>query len=377
MSYTKKHKLIAIIGIAVLIAIIMITIIFLRKIPTPHSPAVAKTVKFAVVTSAKIPESHTLSGSVQATDEAKLAAQVPGTVTALNVVLGSHVRAGELIAELDNQLINNQLNAANHNSAQASQAVRVANEQLKLAKITLDRNAALYKEGAISPYDYDKTQNNYSVAQESYQLAIAAAQAALSNAAAVSSNASYYRLTAPIDGIIAIKSVNVGDMVMPGQQLFTIEGNGAKVVDVYVPEELFKTVKIGMPIDVRSTDISVGSVQAVVIEIAPYITESSHDFKIRMQLPENFNRPVGSYVNVTINGTTTRTALLVPVSAVVERGQLTGVFVENNGVANFCIIRCGDNVFNGQYEVLSGLQQSDKVIISDTAVLFDGEKVQL
>ncbi len=375
MEYLKKHKLI---GIAAIVVIIVAISLIVWNSDKKEAIAVraVNNIKVAVIQTATIPEVYTFSGTINAVDEAKVATQVAGTILSLTATPGARVNRGQVIARIDGRMADSQASAAQHNSNQADQAVKVADEQLKLAKITQGRYSDLFKQGVISTQDFDQAQSAYAIADEAYKLALAGAQSAQSNANAVKSTAGYYDVTAPIDGVVAIKNVDIGDMVMPGQALFTIEGDGPREVTVFLPEKLFSAVVVGSNITVFENS-SHKPIAATVTEVAPLISDSTRTYKIRARLPANYSNPVGHYVTVTVSSGKTRSALLVPAAAVVERGQLTGVFVitkDNN--AAFRILRISDQPLDGSYEIFSGLQPGDQVATSGVDRLADGDKVQ-
>ncbi|MEI6285923.1 MAG: efflux RND transporter periplasmic adaptor subunit [Bacillota bacterium] len=375
MEYLKKHKLI---GIAAIVVIIVAISLIVWNSDKKEAIAVraVNNIKVAVIQTATIPEVYTFSGTINAVDEAKVATQVAGTILSLTATPGARVNRGQVIARIDGRMADSQASAAQHNSNQADQAVKVADEQLKLAKITQGRYSDLFKQGVISTQDFDQAQSAYAIADEAYKLALAGAQSAQSNANAVKSTAGYYDVTAPIDGVVAIKNVDIGDMVMPGQALFTIEGDGPREVTVFLPEKLFSAVVVGSNITVFENS-SHKPIAATVTEVAPLISDSTRTYKIRARLPANYSTPVGHYVTVTVSSGKTRSALLVPAAAVVERGQLTGVFVitkDNN--AAFRILRISDQPLDGSYEIFSGLQPGDQVATSGVDRLADGDKVQ-
>ncbi|MFA6075129.1 MAG: efflux RND transporter periplasmic adaptor subunit [Negativicutes bacterium] len=375
MGYLKKHKFISIAAVVVIMAVVALVVWNSDKKTTSAVRAV-NNIKVAVIQTATIPEVFNFSGTIHAVDEAKVAAQVAGTILSLTATPGARVNRGQVIARIDGRTADSQANAAQHNSNQAEQAVKVAGEQLKLAKITLGRYSELFNQGVISPHDFDQAKSAYAIADEAYKLALAGAQSAQSNANAVKSSAGYYDVTAPIDGVVALKNIDVGDMVMPGQALFTIEGDGPREVAVFLPETLFSALQIGSNITVFENN-NPKPIMATVTEVAPLISDTTRTYKIRARLPADYNTPVGHYVNVAVNSGKKRSALLVPAAAVVERGQLTGVFViTRNNNAVFRILRISDQPLAGSYEIFSGLQPGDKVATSGVDRLADGNKVQ-
>lgn len=368
----RKHLKLTVAGILILITTVIVIISVQKPALHNNKPRELSGQKIFTAKTEKITDYYTISGTVRAKDEARMAAQVAGTVMAVYAVPGDVVKAGQILARLDGKMADTQARASEHAAVQAGQAANVAAEQLKMARITLDRYSDLLAQKVVSQQDYDRIKNEYEVANETYKLSQAAARSAQANAEAAGTAARYFDVLAPLDGVVAQKQVDAGDMVMPGQALFAIDGSGAKEVEFFLPENMFPLVHRNDAIVVKDY---LTTVEGRVKEIAPHISDSTRTFKVRASLPGCFTTPAGQYVQIAVKNGNNRSALLIPESALVQRGQLAGAYVIDSGnIALFRILRIGDLPVNGQIEVLSGLAAGERVAVYSDA-LQDGIKV--
>jgi len=161
----------------------------------------------------------------------------------------------------------------------------------------------------------------------------------------------------------------VGSMANPGVPLLVIEDTSRFRVEAYVDERLSSKLKIGMPVHVVP-DTTGQRMAGTVTEIAPAVDPASRTFLIKIDLKEPSLRS-GLYVRVMIPEGK-RKALLVPRDAVVEKGQLTGVYtVDEKGVIAYRLIKTG-KLYDGRVEVFSGLKAGESIVVSDTDKAIDG-----
>lgn len=190
---------------------------------------------------------------------------------------GDTVKAGMLLAELDSSSIVAQIQEAiarreqmvaslaldRQNLNTASKNLQLAEIDYHQAQINYQRNKKLYGTSAVSEESYQNAQDAYKstgikveVAKDQIKISraqIAAGQAAIASAdaaiEAARTTAGYYRIVAPTDGVIAKRWLLPGDMVQPGQTLFTINEGKDLWVAVYLEETKFETLRLGQPAD--------------------------------------------------------------------------------------------------------------------------------
>ncbi|HUX09969.1 MAG TPA: efflux RND transporter periplasmic adaptor subunit, partial [Terriglobia bacterium] len=304
------------------------------------APATISGVAIETVHAQAGPEYYEAVGTVTPETSSVLGAEISGTVRKILVKAGDRVRRGQLLAVIDARTQQALLEAASagieesvQGLAEVRQAIQAATANRKFAEATFDRYKALLAKESVSQQEYDNAETRYlgAVANEKatearlkqMEARRRQAQAQHSTAATV---LSYSRIVSPIDGVVAAKSVDEGTVVMPGTPLLTIEDTGDFRLDANVPEKFLGLIHIG-----QSVPVTLGSEQAEgrVIEVVPSADPSTRTFIAKVALPGNCHCQSGQYGSASFAvGATTR--LLVPGAALVQRGELEGLFVVNS-----------------------------------------------
>ncbi len=172
--------------------------------------------------------------------------------------------------------------------------------------------------------------------------------------------------TAPFDGVIIEKKVEVGDAVQPGMVLLKFAYVDFLRIRAEVPVRLVSGLKRGMMIPAK---IEVGgglNIMARVSQVFPIADQSRHTVTVKFDLPKGVPGGPGMYSEIQIPDPTSTNAALpvIPQSAVVMRGSLPGVYILANGKKSLRLIRLGSPAGNGKISVLSGLQGGEDVIIN-------------
>ena len=202
------------------------------SVPGEKAPA-AKTVKAeAVPAEGEV----TVSGTVDARETAHVASRILGYVVDLKVDAGDHVKKGQLLLRIDTR-------DAAERLAQNQAALESAKAELVQAKNDFERYKALYEKQAAAKKTYDDALARYETAQAAEQRA----QAAVDEAKTL---LSYGDVTAPFDGVVSERSVNVGDLATPGRSLLTIYTPGTLELVASVGEQYSRYLKPGAPVSV-------------------------------------------------------------------------------------------------------------------------------
>ncbi len=350
------------------------------------APATVSGVAIETVHAQAGPEYYEAVGTVKPETSSVLGAEISGTVRKVLVKAGDRVRRGQLLAVIDARTEQAQLEAASagveesvQGLAEVRQSIQAATADRKFAEATFQRYKALLAKKSVSRQEYDNAETRYLGAVANERAAQARlkqmearrrqAQAQHSTAATV---LSYSRIVSPMDGVVTAKSVDEGTLVMPGTPLLTVEDTGHFRLDANVPESFLGLVHIG-----ESVPVKLGSQQAEgrIIEVVPSADPSTRTFIAKVELPRNCHCQSGQYGSASFAvGTTTR--LLVPGDALVRRGELEGLFVINpEGMAYYRLVKTG-KTFGNQVEILSGLDDGERVAVSKINQLSDGVRVQ-
>jgi RND family efflux transporter MFP subunit len=179
----------------------------------------------------------------------------------------------------------------------------------------------------------------------------------------------YAHVKAPFAGVVTGKKIDPGSMAMPGMQLLTVEDTSGFLVEAPVDEKLSAQLRAGSPVDMSIEALN-RPIRGKISEVVPSIDPMSRTFVVKVEV-SGTGLKTGLYAKVRIP-TGTRDALIVPLSSIVEKGQLNGVFVvDSKGVISYRLVRFGKQ-FGSNVEILSGLHQGDTIISSGTDNAVDG-----
>jgi RND family efflux transporter MFP subunit len=264
----------------------------------------------------------------------------------LTVSVGSRVRRGEVLIRLGTEDI-----AANRTKVEA--AVMVASAARDEAEKHAKRMDALLAQDVVPQVQRD--QAHLQLTQAESQLAMA--KASLQE---VETAGSYAAIRAPFSGEVVSRFIDQGEMAAPGIPLLVVEEAGPREGRLAVPVEAAEGLEAGSLVKV--TTLGGRSIEAPVQSVAGGADPDSKTVEIRVTLPEDW--PTGVSVTGLVPAGTTR-AVTIPLEAVVQRGQLTGVRVVSERGAALRWIRLGRAVGEDRVEVLSGLNGGDEILVSD------------
>jgi RND family efflux transporter MFP subunit len=267
-------------------------------------------------------------GTIQAVKQGTVAAQVAGNIVALLVKAGDSVKAGQVMARIDERDTQASLNRSQADLAQAD-------AQLTNARLQWERSQALKAQGFISGAALDSAQAQWKAAQA----AMAAAQAGRAQAALARSFAT---VTAPFDGKVLSTQADVGDLAAPGRPILTLYAPRPLRAVVQVPASQSDQMRMAKAAEVAvpgATDQgSTPWLKATRIVSLPGADPVSQTIEWRLDLPD-VNALPGQTVRVRFTGiqsnqasdTPATTGLTVPARAVLQRGELTAVYVVREG----------------------------------------------
>jgi RND family efflux transporter MFP subunit len=186
---------------------------------------------------------------------------------------------------------------------------------------------------------------------------------------------SYTRIRAPFDGIVTEKRVDPGALASPGMPLLTVEKSGRFRLEATLDETNLRSVKPGEPVTVLLDAVSSQRFTGKVIEAVPAADPGSRTFLVKIELPPNPGLRSGLFGRAYFTRGQ-RESLVVARTAVVDRGQLQGVFVVGpDKIAELRYVTLGKPQGDG-IEVLSGLQPGDQVILAPGSQDLSGKRVQ-
>lgn len=320
---------------------------FLTACGEAHVPEAATTgspVNGSPVEVEEIQTQVPVEGTVVATNRAEITTRMMARITDLPVNVGSQVRRGEILARLGMEDVQ-----ANREKAEA--AVRVARMAREEAAKQAARMDTLFAQDVVPLVQRDQAQLHLTQAES--QLAMA--EATLRE---VETASSYASIQAPFGGQVVARYVDVGDVAAPGMPLMVLEESGPREGKLSVPVETMGHLSVGTHLQVRTQDGR--STEAPVRAVAGGADPMSKTVEVRVTLPADW--PTGVSLSALVPVGTTQ-AVTVPASAVVRRGQLTGVRVATADGVALRWVRLGRSVDDGErVEVLSGLNPGDRIV---------------
>ena len=281
-------------------------------------------------------------GTVQAVEQAVIAAKISGIIVEIPVVLGSLVNKGDLLVKI--------------NAEEISARVLQAQAQLDQARRNLKREEKLLKQQASTPETVKSMRDMVAVARAGYREA--------------ASMLSYTTINAPFSGVITRKIANIGDLATPGTPLLHLENPDQLQVVTSIPETIAMRISPGAPLTVRIPAADT-TLDATVAEMSPVVDPRSRTLRVKINLSSSSGLRTGMFARVRIPGTE-NTTLMVPEQAIVPFGQLEKIFVVHEGKAQLRLVRTGMHE-NGQVEILSGIRAGEKIVIENNLLLVNGQ----
>ncbi len=306
------------------------------------------------------------SGVVEAVQTANISTRVMGRITDIFVKTGDRVSKGQLLARVWDE----DLKAKR---AQADAMIAEAEGAYVTAQKDYDRFSNLYQQQSATAKELDNARLQFNSAK-------ARTAAARQMRSEVNANLSYSSLTAPFPGVVTQKLAEVGSLANPGMPVLTIEQDGSFQVSATIAESDISHIHLG---DVAIMQIkSTGKwLDGKIIQVNPSSQFTGGQYIVKISIPESVKKDIytGMFASVSIpvkdTGQVKNDATLIPVSAIINRDELTGVYtVSVNNTALLRWIRLG-KAYGDKIEVISGLSKDEKFIQSSESKIYNGAPV--
>jgi RND family efflux transporter MFP subunit len=380
----KKHpRLMLSLGVAAALALLVVLY---------FAGGAAVPVESATVTTAYPSQSFTLlnaTGYVVAQRKAAVASKATGRVEWLGVTEGSQVKAGEIIARLENKDVTAAMEQAAASIKVAEANLQQGEAELTDAQAAFDRSADLLTKGFISPSAHDTATARYHRAQAAirgYQAAIGAARA---NHRAAQIAVEQTLIRAPFDGVVLTKSANIGDVVTPFSSALDAKGAAVTMADMDtleveadVSESNLHQVKLGQPCEIQLDALPDRHLRGVVQRIVPTVDRAKATVLVKVRfvdldpqvLPEMSAKIAFLEKEMAAEQRTART--VVQPDAITRRKGRSVVFLMKDEKAIETPIETGEKI-GDMVEVLQGPKTGDKVILRPGDGLGNGDKVKM
>lgn len=328
----------------------------------PQSTPV-QTVQVKDVGKVKKENSLDLYGSIEAINKVSVSSKLPGRVRKVAVENGQLVDTGEILVVLEDQdyralLITNQDN--------------LQKAQLRLSDLQADyeKYQKLLDGGAIPQRDFDKAKMAMDMAQvdcNSAQVGVDNAQLSIKETV----------VTAPIAGVVAYRSVTLGQMVSPGIPLMTLEDVSSVYALVNIKQLDLTQVKEGMAVQVMPSDDDKQVIAGTVSLISPVANQAARVFeaKVKVVNKSGILKP-GMFVKTRISLGNPEDVLTIPIYALSGKENTYYVYVAEGDQARKRLVEIGATMVD-QIEIKSGLKPGEKVIVTNVNKLKDQDQISV
>jgi RND family efflux transporter MFP subunit len=311
-----------------------------------------------------------LPANVQAFADAPIYARTNGYLKRWYVDIGSRVKEGQLLADIDTPEVTQQLR-------QARADLGTAQANLNLSKITADRYQGLLKTDSVSKQESDNAVGDYEAKQANLQSAQA-------NVKRLEELQSFQKIYAPFSGVITARNTDIGALINSGStggngnELFHIAQPDKLRVYVSVPQIYSQAAKPGITADLTLAEFPGRRFQGNLVRTANAIDPVSRTLLVEIAV----NNPTGqlftgSYAEVHFKLPTPTSSLILPVNTLLFRSEGLRVAVVNQGQkVELKQITLGHD-FGSEVEVVAGLTGNENVIINPPDSVVDGETVRI
>jgi RND family efflux transporter MFP subunit len=365
----------------------------------PSDKAVRQ-VKTARVEETPFGETVTANGTLAAYDQTTASVKVPGRLRTITVDLGTVVRRGQVIAQVEPQDYNLRIQQAEAALAQArarvglspdgkddkvtpeqTGTVRQAQAVLDEARVSRDRAAKLVEQGIVARSEFDTVNAGYKVALSRYQDAIeeirnrqallAQRRSELSLARQQLADTNIY---SPMDGIVQEKRASVGEYLAAGAPVVDIVRMDPLRLRAEVPERDAQNVRSGQNVRVTidgDANVYIGQIK----RLSPVIAQQTRMLMVEADVSNNGRLRPGSFAHAQIVTNDAKMAVTVPNNAIVTFAGIEKVIVVQNGKALEKPITTGRR--SGDWtEIVSGINVGDQVVV-DPGNLQSGQAVEV
>ncbi len=301
-------------------------------------------VKVATVTSQSLPQTEVYTATVESDVKNNISPNAPLRIERILVDVGDQVRRGQCVVQLD---------ASN---------LRQLKLQIDNMKIEFNRTSELFKVGGASKAEFDNAKMQLDVLETQYKQ--------------LSQNTQLY---APISGVVTARNYDNGDMY-GGQPILTIEQTNPVKLMINVSENHYKEIKKGQTVNITLDAYEGEEFTGRITIVNPSVDPSTHTFPVEITInnPQQKVRP-GMFARATVNFGN-QSHVVIPDEALVKQigagDRYVYVYDKAKGTVSYNKVDLGKHI-QDKYEILSGVNDGDQVVIAGQARLSNGKKVKV
>lgn len=306
-------------------------------------------VEVAEVTMGEISAYFSGTATIEAEEETDVVAKVGEVVKEIYVEEGDYVKAGQVLAKLNDEKL----------SVQVDQAKAT----LKKLENIYQRNEELFNKSLISAEEFQRTKYEFEHQKAAYDLA--------------QLDLNYSSIRSPISGVVAQRKIKVGNMVLPNQATFRVTSLDPLLAVLHVPERQMGKLRVGQPAKMRIDAIKDVEFVGKIKRVSPVVDPATGTVKVTVEMhdPSRQLKP-GMFARLNIIYDVRKNTMLVPKDAIMAEDKESAVYVVKDSLALRQVVETG-YVNTTHIEVLSGLAPQDTVVTTGKGSLKDSSKVEL
>jgi membrane fusion protein (multidrug efflux system) len=332
---------------------------------TPSTPVTVSIgpENMTVVAQSTLNSGPAISGSLVADRTAQIRAEIGGSVVAVLIEPGNRVSKGTPLARIDDSAVREAWLSAKSSVTQATLAADIAlREQGRAEK--------LLAAGAIAENTLEAARRNYLASQaqlEDAKARFASSQKNLDNTV----------VKAPYAGVVSERSVNVGDIVSPGNAMFTVVDPSSMRLEGAVPSDQLGAVRLGAPVKFSVTGYPGKDFTGTITNIYPSADPSTRQVRLFVKIPNSGGLVAGLYATGRV-ASVTRQGLVAPANAVDQRGIKPFVMRLKNGKVERVEVSLGvRDEGTERVEILGGIAVGDSLLIGAAQGITVGTPVKI
>jgi len=327
-----------------------------RRADALTKPLVLSAADVTQVRRGRIAAGPRISGSTELAQKASVRAELGGQIREVAVQRGQAVQNGQLLARIQKDAVDAQVEAA-------QVGLRSAQEQLKIARAELERTQSLVDQGAFAPNQIDAPTNQVSAARAQ----LSQAKAALTGAREALGDAT---VRAPMDGIISERAVDAGDVVGVGALLFTVVDPDSVQFEASAPAEFAGALKVATPVEFEVRGYPGRDFHGVITRVNPVAEAETRQIPIIVELSAA-DKKQGLVAGLFAQGrvvSESRQGLFISQDAVAQDGPTATVRVLRDGKIQQVSVKPGlVDEANNSVEILAGLREGEYILLGSAA----------
>jgi len=293
------------------------------------------TVEVMSVSRASVPQVFTAIATLRADEAITLKSEVAGRVTAIRFTEGQQVKKGQLLVQLDTDLLSAELAQTKAN--------------LDLAQSEYARYQSLYKEQQVSAIDYERKKAEVAQAQASMSL--------------VQAKLRQKEIRAPFSGVIGLRQFSVGDVLQANQALVSLTSFSPLKADIKIPETSSSKINLKQAITFTVDAIPNLVLNGQVVAMESSLDSSSRAVVVRAAIPHGDNRiKAGMTARASLQLSTLNEIVIPEQALVAQRGKFV-VFTVKGELATAVPVEVGARQ-TGKVAIVSGLREGDVIVVS-------------